>query len=520
MRRRRTRRNRSRDTCSSVPTIDVATADGVLRGRRGRRVARWRSVPYAAPPVGELRLRAPQPVSPWSGVRDATGFGFAAVQHREGARIGVRTLQPTGEDCLTLNVTAPVEPSSAPRPVLVFVHGGGYVIGTSAVELYSGARLAVRGDVVVVSINYRLGAFGYVDFSEFSTTGRSFDSNLGLRDQVAALTWVRGNIAAFGGDPDNVTVFGESAGANAVLSLFATPAAAGLFRRGIAQSAPADWALSPDQARIFARLCIENLGATTGDAARALTVASANDLRRAVGRAIDRVLRRQPGSFPIAPVVDGEFLPRAPIEAFADGTAQRLPLIIGTNRSEGTLFARFDPTVPTTAEQLRLALSRSGDDTLEKRVAATYPGYPARRAATRMGGDFVFWRPTVAVAQAHSRHAPTYAYRYDFAPRALRLSGFGATHALELVPVFGWVDTPVGRAMATAGGYRGFLAVQREFQDNWLAFARTGRPLPTWPEYSERRRGTRIIDYPARVEVDPDRAKRVAWEGVRVPALT
>ncbi|MFI5780527.1 carboxylesterase/lipase family protein [Nocardia sp. NPDC051570] len=498
--------------------VEVTTADGVVRGHRGRRTLRWRSIPYAAAPIDDLRFRAPQPVTPWAGVRDATRFGLAAMQHRTGARIGPRNVQPTGEDCLTLNVTAPVTPSSTPRPVLVFIHGGAYVIGTSALSLYSGARLAERGDVIVVSMNYRLGAFGYVDFSEFSTPGRPLDSNLGLRDQVAALRWVRRNIAAFGGDPDNVTIFGESAGAHAVVSLLATPAAAGLFHRGIAQSAPADWAVDADEARIFARRCLENLGATTQDAAEALTTAGANDIRKAVDRAIAAALSRQPGSFPAAPVVDGDYLPRAPIDAIAEGSAHAVPLIIGTNRDEATLFTRFDRTLPTTPEQLHRALARCGDD-VEFRVVAAYPGYPAARVAVRMGGDFVFWRPTVAVAQGHSRHAPTYVYRFDYAPRAVRLSGFGATHAFDLIPVFGGVDSPIGRSLTLAGGYRGFLSVQREFQDHWLTFARTGTPRDTWPAYTEQHRNTRIIDHPSRVEIDPDHTKRLAWEGIKVPAL-
>ncbi|MFQ6330484.1 carboxylesterase/lipase family protein [Nocardia sp. CWNU-33] len=498
---------------------DIMTADGVVRGHRGRRVVRWRSLPYAAAPVGDLRFRAPQPVVPWTGVREATRFGSAAMQHRSGARIGPRRYQPTSEDSLTLNVVAPAEHSSTPRPVLVFIHGGGYVIGTSALSLYSGARLAVRGDVVVVSLNYRLGAFGYVDFGEFSTPERPFDANLGLRDQVAALAWVQRNIAAFGGDPGNVTIFGESAGAHAVLSLLATPAAEGLFHRGIAQSPPADWAMSSDDARAFARRCVEALGATAENAVDALIAADANDIRRAVDRSSGRVLREHPGLFPIAPTVDGAYLPKAPIEAITDGTAHRVPLIIGTNREEGTLFARFADELPTDPDRLHRLLSRAGDEA-ESRVTAAYPGYPAPKVAVRMGGDYVFWRPSITAMEGHSRHAPTYAYRYDFAPRAFHLAGVGATHATDLIPVFGAVDSPFGRAITAAGGRRGLRAVTRQFQDNWLSFARNGVPLPSWPAYTEDRRTTLIIDDPTRLENDPDSAKRSAWQGIGVPTLT
>jgi para-nitrobenzyl esterase len=343
-----------------VASTEISTADGVVRGHRGRRVARWRSIPYAAAPVGDWRFRAPQPVVPWRGVRDATAFGSAAMQHRAGARIGPRRIQPTSEDALTLNVVAPTSRSAKARPVLVFIHGGGYLIGTSALGLYSGARLAIGGDVIVVSLNYRLGAFGYVDFGEFATAERPFEANLGLRDQVAALRWVQRNIAAFGGDPDNVTIFGESAGAHAVLSLLATPAAEGLFHRGIAQSAPADWGMNTDDARAFARRCIEALGATPDTAAEALTTASANDIRRAVDQISGQVLRERPGLFPIGPVVDGDCLPQAPIDAITSGNAHQVPLIIGTNREEGALFARFADELPTTPDRLHRPRGRRG----------------------------------------------------------------------------------------------------------------------------------------------------------------
>ncbi|MBF6476285.1 carboxylesterase/lipase family protein [Nocardia gipuzkoensis] len=501
-----------------VATTDIATADGVVRGLRGRRVLRWRSIPYAAPPIGDLRFRAPQPVEPWSGVRAATEFTSAAMQHRSGARIGPRAYQPTSEDALTLNVTAPATAAAGPRPVLVFIHGGGYLIGTSALGLYSGARLAVRGDVVVVSLNYRLGAFGYVDFSEFGTAEHPFDANLGLRDQLAALQWVQTNIAAFGGDPGNVTIFGESAGAHAVLGLLATPAAEGLFHRAISQSPPADWSMTAEEARGFARRCVTALGATPDTAHTALRTAAPNDIRRAVDRTIAQLLREQPGVFPACPVVDGEFLPRSPVDAISDGSAHRVPLIIGTNRDEGTLFARFADELPTTPQRLRSALGHSTE--AESRIAAAYPGYPQPKAAVQAGGDYTFWRPSLTVMEGHSKHAPTYAYRYDYAPRALHLAGLGATHATDLIAIFGVGDTPIGRAITAAGGRRGLRAVTDQFQDNWLAFARTGAPLPSWPAYTEARRSTLIIDYPTRVEHDPDRAKRLAWQGVRVPTVT
>src|SRR5699024_9803854 len=198
--------------------------------------------------------RAPQPMTPWSGVRDALTWGFAPPQMKFATMLGVGKYQPMSEDCLTLNVLAPAEPSDELRPVMVYIHGGGYVIGTSATMVYQGQGLVEHGDVVYVSLNYRLGALGYMDFSEFSTPSRPIDANLGLRDQIAALEWVHRNIAAFGGDPDNVTVFGESAGGNAEVSLLSSPHAERLVSRAIAQSANASVCYGHARARRSARI--------------------------------------------------------------------------------------------------------------------------------------------------------------------------------------------------------------------------------------------------------------------------
>ena len=239
--------------------ILVTTADGTLRGRRVGKLRAWRGIPYARPPVGTLRLTRPQPVTPWTGERDATRFGDASVQHKKGLLLAPGKYQPSSEDCLTLNVLAPANTGNTPRPVMVFIHGGANTIGTSATGLYSGVSLVERGDVVYVSINYRLGALGYLDFTPFSTSERVFDSNLGLRDQVAALRWVQRNIAAFGGDPEKVTIFGESAGATAVTTLMATPAAKGLFAGAIAESSAPDLVSSTQRSHAWGARFVEIL---------------------------------------------------------------------------------------------------------------------------------------------------------------------------------------------------------------------------------------------------------------------
>ncbi|MFD4266542.1 carboxylesterase/lipase family protein [Rhodococcus sp. NPDC058481] len=487
----------------------VATDAGQVRGRECDGLWSWRAIPYAAPPVGERRLRAPQPVEPWSGVRDALHFGPAAPQSGRGERRGVRT----DEDCLTLNVLRPATRSTAPRPVMVFIHGGAYSGGSSATALYGGDALVRRGDIVYVSLNYRLGPLGYLDFGEYSTPERPFDSNLGLRDQLAALQWVRRNIAAFGGDPDNVTLFGESSGANAVTTLMCVPAAEGLFAHAIAQSPPAASAYGPDREKAWAAEFLEILGATE-DPALALTTAGPDALVRAGDALSARDADEAPGTRAFAPLVDGDLLPRHPLDAFAGGHAHQVPLIIGTNAHEGTMFPRFLDIIPTDPARIEKMFAETEPE-LTARILRAYRGYPDRRAAVRIGGDVTFWEPSILVAQAHSATAPTFSYRYDFAPRLLNVAGFGATHASELLAVFGVGDRAIGRAVTALGGRRGLRAATALVQSHWLHFARHGAPRSTWPQYTVPERRTLIVDTTARIENDPHGDLRRAWIGYR-----
>ncbi|NKS62666.1 carboxylesterase family protein [Rhodococcus hoagii] len=497
------------------PSLDVTTSDGIVRGLRMGDLSTWRGIPFAAPPVGPLRLRAPHPVQPWTGVRDATEFGSAAPQSRMGTTLRPGKYQPISEDCLTLNIVAPAAPSAKPRPVMVFVHGGAFVLGTTAMGIYRGDRLARRGDVVYVSLNYRLGALGYLDFTEFSTPDRPIDANLGLRDQVAALQWIQRNIAAFGGDPDNVTLFGESAGGTSVTTLLATPAARGLFARAISQSSAPVLVGDATRARTWARQFLPLLGFDDpADATRALDAATPAELGKAGGRLGAKVLAETPGLHPFGPVVDGDFLPVAPLQAFTDGTAHPVPLIIGTNAREGTLFPKVMDGLPTDAARID-AMFALTDPAARDRVVAAYLGYPGVAAAIDLGGDLTFWKPSVDIADAHSAHAPTYSYRFDYAPRLLHRLGLGATHAFELFAVFGYGESAAGRALTAYGGRRGLRTVTDRVQENWISFARSGVPEPWWPRYDAENRRTLMFDVPTRVERDPNRDRRLAWSGYR-----
>lgn len=493
-------------------TIRVTVDSGVIEGFTADGVHRWRSVPYARPPVGPLRLRAPQPVQPWPGVRYCHGFTYCAPQERKYTLLGLGKFQPMSEDCLTLNVVAPENPGNdGPLPVMFFIHGGGYILGSSATPIYDGASMARRG-CVYVSVNYRLGALGCLDLSALSTPEHPIEDNLFLRDLVMALRWVRDNAAAFGGDPDNVTVFGESAGAHAVATLMAVPEAKGLFQQAISESPASGMAGPPSVAAAFADDFVRELGATPEHGAAAVMNARPAQLIDALNAVMRLGMTEMRGAFPVGPTYGTKLLPQDPLQAMRDGTAHRVPLIVGTNRDEGRLFTRFLQLLPTTEPAIELLLADS-DVELRERITKAYPGYPSPSACIRLGGDFAFGTAAWQIAAAHGQHAATYVYRYDYAPRTFHLSGLGATHATELFAVFDVYRTRFGSLMTAVADRRSARRVSNDVQARWRSFSRTGAPGDGWPRYDADERAVMVFDRHSRLEHDPNADRRKAWEG-------
>jgi len=491
--------------------VRATTASGIVEGFTRDGVHRWRSIPYARPPIGALRYRAPQPPEPWRGVRYCHAYANCAPQQRMYTLTGLGRYQPMSEDCLTLNVVTPADPPDGPLPVMVFIHGGAYILGSSATPIYDGAALARRG-CVYVSVNYRLGALGCIDLSSLGSTAYPIDSNLFLRDLVAALQWVRDNIAEFGGDADNVTIFGESAGAQAVITLLAVPAARSLFRQAISESPAAGMVRSGEVAAAYAERFAGLIGARRSDAGYALRTAAPADLVNAFDTLIDNTSADMLGAFPAGPRYGDDILPIDPIEAMRTVQAHPGPLIVGSNAEEARLFTRFLKLLPTTEHAIEALLAGAGSATRD-RIIQAYPDYPAPAACVRIGGDFAFTSAAWQVAEARAEQAPTYVYRYDYAPRPLHWSGLGATHATELFAVFDIYRTRFGALLTAVGDRRSAYRVSRDVQTRWQAFARTGVPDDTWPAYTLAERPVQVFDRRTHVEYDPHPHRRNAWDG-------
>lgn len=491
-------------------TVIAETTSGTVRGRIGDGVGVFKGIPYAAPPVGELRFRPPAPVAPWSGVLDAFAYGPSCPQ--ASARPQGWSQEPSlSEDCLYLNVwTFGGAGDGGKRPVMVWLHGGGYSIGSGSWPVYDGAALARRGDVVVVTVNHRLGILGFLDLKEQGGVEFASSGNAGMLDLVAALNWVHDNIAAFGGDPSNVTIFGESGGGAKVSTLLAMPAARGLFHRAIVQSGPGLRVRSPEQATELATTVVSGLGIAAGDmrALQALPVEKLSDAHAKLGRA---------SVFAFSPVLDDVDLPDHPGSAIKNGTAADVPMMIGTNRDEATLFLAMNGGQSASLDGdgllKKLALLGDAAPAIVDAYQTSRPDASPYDVLVAIESDRMMRIPSIELAERKlaGGTAPVFMYLFRWASGPLR-----SAHGFEIAFAFDNARPPVMPAS------EGRQALAERMSEAWIAFARNGRPdhagIPRWPAYSTDERQTMIFDRgEACVERDPCGADRAAWAAAKVP---
>ena len=495
------------------PVVD--TVYGPVRGVDDGTSLSFKGVRYAAPPVGDLRFRAPEPPQRWTDVADAADYGCVCPQPPV-PNFPLDLGASESEDCLFVNVWAPSGTlPGAGKPVMVWLHGGAYVLGASSQPLYDGRRLAGSGDVVVVSLNYRIGVFGFLDLSALAG-GSRFDSNVGLRDVLAALAWVRDNIAAFGGDPSRVTVFGESAGAGIVTTLLAIPAAEGLFNTAIAQSSPATSVYDRNRAQRVTHRVLEHLGISRADRLSQVDVPA---LISATKKVFDEVPARNPGTLAFVPIVDGDLLHDYPVKLAREGRTHPVPLIIGTNKNEAALFRLMrSPLMPITPR----AITRMFNEIAAEQPDLQLPtdeklgsAYRGKGRGLSIASDVGFRMPSVWFSEGHSRVAPVYFYRFDYASPLMKLLLVGAAHATELPYVWGTLGAPKDVTLKL-GGTKTAKAVSKRIRTRWVSFATHAKPIgvpgePEWTPYQEADRACLIIDRCDRVITDADADIRAAW---------
>jgi para-nitrobenzyl esterase len=493
----------------------VQTRSGRVRGSVADGVHVFKGIPYAAPPFGANRLRPPQPVASWSGVRDALAFGPKPPQPAYPPDVSaiLPELASPGEDCLNLNIWSP-NLGSAGHPVMVWIPGSAFQFGTAATTFYDGSHFA-RDGIVCVTINYRVGPEGFLYLGE-----RDGNANRALLDQIAALQWVRENIAAFGGDPDNVTVFGESGGAMSIGILLSMPRAHGLFRRAICQSGAAHPVISAATARRVGAILAEKLGV---EATREAIAAVPIDQEVAAQIALSADLFAHPdperwgaevavSMAPWQPVLDGDVIPARPIDRIVAGAGSEIDLLLGTNVDEWRLFLALDSTIDqVTDEALTGAVAAYGLP-----VEATLAGYRSAHPGASPGdllaalqGDWWCRIPAVRLADAHAKNGVA-TYMYDFAWRSPQFNGrLGACHVLEIAFVF---DT-LGYGTEALLGPNPPQELADTMHAAWVAFATRGDP--GWPKYDVRRRATMRFDITPAIVEDPLATERALWENLR-----
>jgi para-nitrobenzyl esterase len=443
--------------------------------------------------VGPLRWRLPQPPPPWSGVRDAVDWGAPSLQvpMPAGGLTGAPVSPPPpppAEDCLYVNVTAPA--GARGLPVLVWIHGGGYQIGNGTDIAGAGIAFARDHGVVVVTFNYRLGALGYL-----SLDGEEHTGAYGLHDQIALLRWVRDNIASFGGDPGQVTIYGVSAGAKSVGNLMGSPLARGLFHRAASSSGGAEYVATPEQSATVARRFRAELG-VSADRLREVPAKEVLEAQRAIADGIK-------GTWVWRPAIDGLALDRRPVDAVADGAAAGIPLLAEHCVDECALYQLVEPGTAAQADRvLADYFGPAGRDDILAAYAAACPADDPRQLRIDVMTDERYAIPTTRLADAQSVHAPVWRSRYDGPVTGLpvQIAPGGA------LPAFHGSDTPLV--------WNGGPGVAARLHNAWGAFVTTGTPDPQWPEYTRDQRLTMIFAADdSHVESDPDGARRRAWDG-------
>jgi para-nitrobenzyl esterase len=506
---------------ATPPEAIVETRSGKVRGALRDGVLTFKGIPYAATTAGAARFLPAQPMAPWTGVRSALAYGPCCPQSVRG---GWRSDETAfiydwddgypGEDCLRLNVWS-AGLGGKPRPVMFWIHGGGYEAGSSQeLPAYDGERLARRGDLVFVSVNHRLGPFGFLDLSQLGGAKYAMSGNVGQLDLVTALQWVRDNIAAFGGDPGNVTIFGQSGGGAKVSTLMAMPSAKGLFHKAIVESGSLLNVGDTAYTRRLAEAVLKGLDIAPSDLGKLADVPPMA-LVAAGEKAKNGMPKAPPGTINLgwAPVADGQAIPGPTWANGAPALSAGVPMIIGTNLNEYSPNLG-NPGLEDIDEARAQAMARSAGGASPAAWAAFRAADPKAKPVEILSRvvSAQFRAPAVVQAQAKAKQgaAPAFLYRFDYSPRTVLDGRVRAFHCAEMAYAFDNVD----RCLNATGGTAEARALSAKMSDAWIAFARAGDPnhpgLPHWPPVSTSATPNMLFDAACTVRDDPDKAERAA----------
>jgi len=473
----------------------VETTNGKVQGHERDGMVEYMGIPYAQPPVGELRLKRARPAALWEGVFDAGKYGAPSVQLENDQQIG-------DEDCLTLNIRRPL--GGEKLPVLVYIHGGGYNTGMASDPLYEGASFVSHG-IVYISIQYRLNVWGFYDFTSYPG-GKEFDSNCGISDHILAMKWIHENVKAFGGNPEQVTIAGESAGGTSVITMMSIPALKGTFQQAIASSSLPNALFSHEMSRENIDLFLEGMGWTQEDLPKLRTV-DAFEVQKGNTYVAEKHQYKNPGIFLPSPVID-DLIPERPLDAIRKGCAKDIKLMIGTNMHEGTMFVRFENTnFPSSWAMIEEMFEKHGYQEGFQAIKEYYQGRNLdtingiEEAFIHFATDYAFQVPALKVAEAQKAFNDVWIYRYEYISEFAKKTGMLAAHAMDLPCAFNEPEFGFAKELFQDDPKEVVEKLINEIHMSWVRFIKTGAPNGSeWPRYTGYNSLVRIFDKETRTE--------------------
>lgn len=497
-----------------MKNCEVKTKNGIVKGKVENGVMKWLGIPYAKKPLGEYRFRRAQPADDWTGVLETVNWGKKPLQP---PFLSTNPDVEESEDCLYLNIWS--NGTECKKPVVVFIYGSAFIIGEASLNTYDGTNYAKDG-IVFVSFNHRVGVFGGYDLSHLPGAEKDFDSDIMESDQIQALRWVKENIEGFGGDPLNVTLMGESAGAGSVINLMASPEAKGLFHKAISQSAVIRSTMDPKVGERNMSLLLKHLNLSIEEVGK-LKEINTDELKDASLWLTNNYSRENPGIFLPGNMIGGELLPESPIKAIGKGCGKGIKLMIGTNRNEASLFIHGETSnMMYSKEEIEQFFENCNtSEEVRNKLREYYDYFETPQSIQDFCRDYTFVNDGATVADLQSQYADTYMYYFSYQPEPSTQMGLGCFHGLEIPLSLGTSEISELKEFYEASDEKSFQKVAKTCYRAWVNFIKFGNPngkgKGPWPKYRMNKRQVYQIDTKCRVLNNPYRKMRKAFRGLK-----